>query len=123
MVVTWDAWKAKPSGRRGAQPKLSDLAIETALTVRLACHLPLRQAEGFLGSLLRLMGVELDVPDHTTLSRRGASLDVSLARLKMTGRSTWSSTVPVSRLLARGNGLWLSTVGRVVAAGRNSILA
>ena len=80
-----DAWKAKPSGRRGAQPKFSDLAIETALTVRLVFHLPLRQAEGFLGSLFRLMGVELDVPDHTTLSRRGASLDVSLARLKDDG--------------------------------------
>ena len=77
-----DAWKAKPSGRRGAQPKFLDLAIETVLTVRLVFHLPLRQAEGFLGSLFRLMGVELDVPDHTTLSRRGASLDVSLARLK-----------------------------------------
>ena len=49
-----EAWKAKPSGRRGAQPKFSDLAIETALTLRLVFHLPLRQAEGFLRSLFRL---------------------------------------------------------------------
>ena len=72
------AWKAQPSGRRGAQPKFSDLAIETALTVRLVFHLPLRQAEGFLRSVLKLMGVDLEVPDHTTLSRRSASLEVSL---------------------------------------------
>lgn len=37
-----DAWKAQPNGRRGAQPKFSDLAIVTALTLRLVFHLPLR---------------------------------------------------------------------------------
>ncbi len=42
------AWKAKPSGRRGAQPRFSNLAIETALPLRLVFHLPLRQTEGFL---------------------------------------------------------------------------
>ena len=80
-----DAWKAKPSGRRGAQPKFSDLAIETALTLRLVFHLPLRQAEGFLGSLFKLMRVDLEVPDHTTLSRRSATLDVALAGTGRTG--------------------------------------
>ena len=50
------------------------------MTLRLVFHLPLRQSEGFLRSLFKLMGVDLDVPDHTTLSRRSASLDVSLAR-------------------------------------------
>ena len=36
------------SGRRGGQRRYSDLAIETALTLRLLYHLPLRHAEGFL---------------------------------------------------------------------------
>ena len=43
-------WNAAPSGRRGGQPKYSDLAIETALTLRLVFRLPLRQTEGFLVS-------------------------------------------------------------------------
>ena len=80
-----DAWKAKPSGRRGAQPKFTDLAIETALTLRLVFHLPLRQAEGFLRSLFKLMGAELVVTDHTTLSRRSATLDVALVGTARTG--------------------------------------
>ncbi|MFT7170031.1 MAG: hypothetical protein ACI80K_003176 [Paracoccaceae bacterium] len=29
-----DGWKAQPTGRRGGQPKFSDLAIETALALR-----------------------------------------------------------------------------------------
>jgi hypothetical protein len=39
-------WTAKPTGRRGAPQKYSDLAIEAALTLRLLFLLPLRQAEG-----------------------------------------------------------------------------
>jgi hypothetical protein len=71
-------WTAKPSGRRGAPQKYTDLAIETALTLRLRFRLPLRQAEGFLGSLLDLMDLSLEAPDHTTRSRRGKDLRVDL---------------------------------------------
>jgi Transposase DDE domain len=76
------SWNAKPTRRRGGQPKYSDVAIETALTLRLLLHLPLRQTEGFLRSIFELMGVSLDVPDHTTMSRRSASLAVSLRELE-----------------------------------------
>ena len=65
-----DSWTPFPSGKRGGQRKFSDQAIETALALRLVFHLPLRQAEGFLRSVLSLMALELDAPDHTTLSRR-----------------------------------------------------
>ena len=68
------SWNARPSRRRGGQHRYSDLAIETVLTLRLVFHLPLRQAEGFMTSIFELMDVDLNVPDHTTLSRRGRSL-------------------------------------------------
>ena len=42
------AWTPGRSGRRGGQRCYSDLAIETALTLRLIYHLLLRQTEGFL---------------------------------------------------------------------------
>ncbi len=72
------AWEPDGAGTRGAQRKYSDLAIESALTLRLLFHLPLRQAEGFLTSLFGLMGLDLRSPDHTTLSRRGQHLDLTL---------------------------------------------
>ena len=71
-----DAWRSPMSGKRGAQPVYSDLAIETALALRLLFHQPLRQTEGFLGSVLRLMGLDLPCPDHTTLSRRNATVAI-----------------------------------------------
>jgi len=67
------AWRAPMTGKRGAQPVYADLAIETALALRLLFHLPLRQTEGFLGAVLRLMRLALPCPDHTTLSRRHAT--------------------------------------------------
>ena len=65
------AWTPGRSGRRGGQRRYSNLAIETALTLRLIYHLPLRQAEGFLNSLFVMMHLDLSAPDYTTLSRRG----------------------------------------------------
>ena len=53
-----DAWAPGRVGTRGGQFKYSDLAIETALTLRLIFHLPLRQAEGFLNSLFGMMGID-----------------------------------------------------------------
>ena len=52
----------------GGQPRYPDLAIE--LTLRLFLHLALRQAEAVVGILLRLLGLEVTFPNHTTLSRR-----------------------------------------------------
>ena len=48
----------------------------TALTLRAMFHLPLRQTEGFVASLIRLMDLDLETPDHTTLSRRNGEVEV-----------------------------------------------
>ncbi len=64
-------WQAPRRSTPGGQAWYSDLAIELVLMLRLVFHLALRQAEGFAASVLRLLGQELRVPDHTTLCRRG----------------------------------------------------
>lgn len=64
-------WAAPKRSSPGGQPRYSELAIELVLTLRLVFHLALRQAEAFSRSVLRLLGLALSVPDHTTLSRRG----------------------------------------------------
>jgi len=68
------AWRAAPRTTPGGQACYSETAIETALMVGLVFHQPLRQTEGLLGSLLELMGIDLPIPDHTTISRRAARL-------------------------------------------------
>ena len=70
-------WVSRSTGARGGPRLYSDLAIETSLTLRTVFGLPLRQTEGFVGSLLRMLGLDhLPVPDHSTVSRRAQSLEV-----------------------------------------------
>ena len=69
-------WAARPRTTRGGQPWYSPLAILTALTLRAVFRLAYRQAEGLIGSVIGLLGLSLPVPDHTTLSRRAATLEV-----------------------------------------------
>lgn len=75
-------WYAKPTHEPGAQQVYADIAISTVLTIQKVFHLPLRAAEGFVGSVFRMTTVSLDVPDYSTLSRRSAGLTILLAKRK-----------------------------------------
>jgi Transposase DDE domain len=70
------AWQAEPRTTRGGQAHYSALAIRTGLTLRAVFRLALRQTEGLIGSILRLLGLDLAVPDHSTLSRRSETLEL-----------------------------------------------
>lgn len=63
-----------PRTASGGQPHYSALAILTALTLRAVLRLALRQTEGPIGSTIRLLGLELAVPDHSTIGRRAQTL-------------------------------------------------
>ena len=65
------AWIPPKNGLRGGQRRYSNLAIRTALTLRVVFGLPLRQTEEFLDSLLSLMSRDLTRPRTTPPSRAG----------------------------------------------------
>ena len=95
------AWHAEPRTTRSGQLHYSALAITTALTLRAVFRLPLRQTEGLVGSIIRLRGLDLAVPDHSTLSRRAETL--AMAR-------PLSNTAPL-HLLVDSTGLKLFGAG------------
>ena len=97
------AWIPPKNGLRGGQRRYSNLAIRTALTLRVVFGLPLRQTEGFLDSLLSLMSRDLKAPDHTTLSRRNQIVVVP-ANSAMITRAR-SGTVAPSRFPPNGRGV------------------
>jgi hypothetical protein len=88
-----------------SQPHYSDLAITTALTLRAVFHLPLRQTEGLIGSVLQLLGLDLPVPDFSTLSRRAQTLELP-AQPRATGGAI-HLLVDSSGLKLGGPGEWL----------------
>ncbi len=99
------AWHAPATGKRGGQPLYSATAIETGLALRLVFHQPLRQAEGLLRSIAEVLEVDIAIPDHTTLSRRGGGLTVLPKRI---GRSEpLHLLVDSTGLKIYGEGEWL----------------
>ena len=80
-----EAWTPASTGQRGRPQLYSAIAVETGLMLRLAFGRPWRQTEGMLASILRLLGMDLPVPDHTTFSRRSADLTVAKAVRTATG--------------------------------------
>jgi len=74
-------------------------------------RLAYRQAEGLLGSVVGLLGLSLRVPDHTTWSRRAATLDVPRPRTGSTGAGADSEPmhmlVDSTGLKLCGKGEWL----------------
>ncbi|PHR61335.1 MAG: IS5/IS1182 family transposase [Robiginitomaculum sp.] len=67
-------WTASGRVSRGGQPKYTDLAITICLTLGVVYKQPLRQTQGLMRSLVKLMGLDISVPDFSTLSRRGQGL-------------------------------------------------
>jgi hypothetical protein len=102
-------WIAPRRTTRGGQPRYSDLAIETALTLSRVFCLRLRQTEGLLGSVLQLMGLDLAVPDHTTLSRRARTRQSTNRRpdLPIPSDGPVHVLVDSTGLKVNGTGQWL----------------
>ena len=99
-----EAWRAAPRTGRGGQPRYSALAITTALTLRAVFRLALRQTEGLIGSILALLGLDLAVPDHSTLSRRAETLEVPRPQ---SGTEPMHLLVDSTGLRLCGPGEWL----------------
>ena len=110
------AWHAPLSSKRGGQPIYSDLAIETGLALRLVLHLPLRQTEGALRSIIGLLKGAIKVPDHTTFSRRSAGLAILPQRI---GRDEpVHLLIDSTGLKIYGEGEWLDQKHGIRARGR-----
>lgn len=63
-------WNPIKTGTRGRPMEYSDDAIETAVFIRQVFHLSLRQTEGFMVSLARLMNAAISIPNFSSISKR-----------------------------------------------------
>ena len=100
-------WSAPRRTSRGGQRRYSDLAIETCLTLRTAYRLGLRQTQGLMGSIGTLMGLDIRVPDYSTLSRRANGLSIAQA-VRQAGSVPVHLVVDSTGLKIFGEGEWLA---------------
>src|SRR5215213_9652586 len=99
-----EAWTPANTGRRGRPQQYSAMVVETGLMLRLAFGRPWRQTEGMLASILRLLRLDLPVPDHTTFSRRSA--DLIVAQALSTARGPVNVVIDSTGLKVFGAGEW-----------------
>jgi hypothetical protein len=96
-------WMYTGEKQRGSQFDYTDQAILVMLTVKEVFHLTNRSAEGFVRSLFQMLKIDLPVPDHSTLSKRGKDLKVKLP--KKTSQSL-NIVMDSSGLKIYGEGEW-----------------
>ena len=99
-------WSSSRRTTPGGQRRYSDLAIETCLTLGMVFHQPLLQTQGLMRSIAALLGVEIAVPDFSTLSRRGEGLTLHATR-KTSRSSPVHLVVDSTGLKIFGEGEWL----------------
>ena len=78
VVSEW--YNKEKNGKNGANNYYSDKAISCGLIIREVFHLALRQTQGFLSSLIKLMGFQIECPNYTTFCRRQKGLSIALPR-------------------------------------------
>lgn len=78
MICDW--LNQQNSGKRGRSNTYADTAILCMATLQEVYHLRLRSTEGLLKSVMKLMDLDLAVPDYSTLCRRRKALEVVLPR-------------------------------------------
>ena len=76
VIAAWE--HANQAVKVGRPFTYSDTAIECLLALRELFRLPYRQTEGLGRALVKLMDVEVAIPDFTSLAKRAAKLGVSL---------------------------------------------
>ena len=111
------AWRDTARSSGPGRPKVyANAAIECALILKSVFHLSLRATQGFLGSVVTFMRLELPVPDYSTMSRRQAGLAVSLPPASRSGAR--HAVVDSTGLKVYGAGEWHA--GKYRRAGRRA---
>ena len=105
-------WSAPRRTSRGGQRRYSDLAIETCLTLRTAYRLGLRQTQGLMGSIGTLMGLDIRVPDFSTLSGRANGLSIAQA-MRQAGSVPAHLVVDSTGWSSRASATWTGSRGRL----------
>jgi len=100
-----EKWLAsKESGKKGRPFTYSDDAILTVLLLRSVFHLPLRALQGFMMSLVMLMGIAIPIPCYTQICKRTKFLGQGLSLLSK--KNVKDVVIDSTGLKVYGEGEW-----------------
>jgi hypothetical protein len=78
-------YSVEETGERGRPETYSDDAIRCGLMIKAVFRIALRALQGFVRSLIKLLGLDLVCPHYSAFSRRGKKLQIPLRKLLKPG--------------------------------------
>ncbi len=96
-------WYFKGVNQKGAQFQYSNMCIEVACHIKEVYHLAYRQTQGFLESLIGILGWKVKVPDYSVIHRRHKSLQI---QVKAGGSGDKYLVVDSTGMKVYGEGEW-----------------
>ena len=91
---------------RGGQAKYSETAITALLSLRFVFKLPLRAMEGLAQSLVEMAGVDIDVPDYSTLSIKLRDMKIKLPPVCKDSGGGYVASLDSTGVKIHGQGEW-----------------
>lgn len=79
-------WHYCGARKPGGKKIYSDIVIEVCLLMKEFYKQAYRQTQGFVESIIQMMGLDLKVPDYTTISRRAGSLKLNIREKSLLGK-------------------------------------
>jgi len=105
-----DTWYVKHNEgtprARGGQAKYSEAAITSLLSLRYIFKLPLRAMEGLAQSLVEMAGVDIDVPDYSTLSIKLRDMKIKLPPVCKDSGGGYVASLDSTGVKIHGQGEW-----------------
>jgi hypothetical protein len=99
-------YDAKADRKRGGQPKYTEEAITSLLSLRFVFKQPLRAMEGFARSLVSMMNLDIDVPDYSTLSIKIKEMKIKLPPICKDSDDGYVASIDSTGLKIHGQGEW-----------------
>lgn len=101
-----DEWHhCERSGHRGRPEEYSDAALLCGLTLKAVFRLSYRATEGFLGSLIKVLGLKIRCPDYSLLCKRQKTLSIPKLRTEAR-KAPIDIVVDSTGLKVYGEGEW-----------------
>ena len=91
---------------RGGQAKYSEAAITSLLSLRFIFKLPLRAMEGLAQSLVEMAGVDINVPDYSTLSIKLRDMKIKLPPVCKDSGGGYVASLDSTGVKIHGQGEW-----------------
>ena len=107
FVDTWYVQYEESTPRaRGGQVKYGEAAITSLLSLRFVFKLPLRAMEGLEQSLVEMAGVDIDIPDYSTLSIKLRDMKIKLPPVCKDSGGGYVASLDSTGVKIHGQGEW-----------------